>query len=102
MPIDPGAYAHLAHPIKKETTLDAPQAYAAYSAHTGNKNFRGEEMPAFDDLPEGIKGAWRAALVPATAELRDAQTLCRDLFLSFGHLFHPAQEEWYRRVTADL
>ena len=39
----------------------AHAGYEAYSASTGNKNFRGEEMPAFDALPEPIINAWIAA-----------------------------------------
>lgn len=39
----------------------AQAGYEAYAANTGNKNFRGEEMPAFNDLPEAIINAWIAA-----------------------------------------
>ena len=40
----------------------AASAYRAYSASTGNKNFRGDPMPIFEDLPEPIKTAWQAAV----------------------------------------
>ncbi len=40
----------------------AASAYRAYAANTGNKNFRGDPMPAFDDLPDAIKQAWQAAV----------------------------------------
>lgn len=40
----------------------AASAYRAYAASTGNKNFRGEPMPAFSDLPQPIKTAWEAAV----------------------------------------
>jgi len=40
----------------------AASAYRAYAASTGNKNFRGDPMPAFDDLPESIQTAWEAAV----------------------------------------
>ncbi len=40
----------------------AKSAYLAYSASTGNKNFRGEEMPDFEDLPEAIRVAWECAV----------------------------------------
>jgi hypothetical protein len=40
----------------------AASAYRAYAASTGNKNFRGEPMPAFDDLPVSIRSAWQAAV----------------------------------------
>ena len=39
----------------------AESAYKAYGAVTGNKNFRGEPMPEFKDLPETIRTAWEAA-----------------------------------------
>ena len=40
----------------------AASAYRAYAASTGNKNFRGEDMPSFDDLPRPIQVAWEAAV----------------------------------------
>ena len=40
----------------------AASAYRAYAASTGNKNFRGEPMPEFDQLPTPIKTAWEAAV----------------------------------------
>lgn len=40
----------------------AASAYRAYAASTGNKNFRGEPMPAFADLPQPIRTAWEAAV----------------------------------------
>ena len=40
----------------------AASAYRAYAASTGNKNFRGEQMPAFEDLPRPIQIAWQAAI----------------------------------------
>jgi hypothetical protein len=40
----------------------APIAYAAYAEVTGGKNFRGDPMPEFDDLPETIREAWTAAV----------------------------------------
>ncbi len=39
----------------------AASAYRAYSASTSNKNFRGEPMPAWSDLPQAIRTAWDAA-----------------------------------------
>jgi hypothetical protein len=39
----------------------AKSAYKAYSASTGNKNFRGEPMPEWEKLPQPIKTAWEAA-----------------------------------------
>ncbi len=40
----------------------AESAYRAYAASTGNKNFRGDLMPAFEDLPQPIRTAWEAAV----------------------------------------
>jgi len=39
----------------------ARAAYAAYGATTQNRNFRGEPMPAWEDLPELIQRAWHNA-----------------------------------------
>ncbi len=38
----------------------AESAYCAYAASTNNKNFLGQEMPVFSDLPEAIQAAWVA------------------------------------------
>jgi hypothetical protein len=40
----------------------AASAYRAYAASTGNKNFRGDPMPQWDDLPQPIQVAWEAAV----------------------------------------
>lgn len=39
----------------------AESAYKAYAASTGGKNFRGEPMPEFADLPRPIQIAWESA-----------------------------------------
>ena len=39
----------------------AEQAYHAYGDTVGWKNFAGQQMPAFTDLPETIQRAWEAA-----------------------------------------
>lgn len=39
----------------------AQKAYAAYGATTGGKNYQGLPMPAWGELPEKIRDAWRAA-----------------------------------------
>lgn len=54
-----------------EQTPLAEVAYQAYGSATGNKNFRGDPMPAWADLPEPIKHAWTVA---ADAILTSAQT----------------------------
>lgn len=50
----------------------AASAYKAYSASTGNKNYRGEPMPLWSDLPAAIQVAWEAAArqVGACLQLR--------------------------------
>lgn len=40
----------------------AGSAYRAYAANRGNKDYRGEELPAWDVLPEHIRSAWEAAV----------------------------------------
>lgn len=40
----------------------AASAYRAYAASTGNKNFRGEQMPEYENLPRPIQVAWEAAV----------------------------------------
>lgn len=37
-------------------------AYEAYGKSTGGKNFQGDPMPAWDDLPQPIQDAWDAAV----------------------------------------
>lgn len=44
-----------------DTKTIAKMGYEAYSKSTGNKNFRGEEMPKWEALPEAIQTAWIAA-----------------------------------------
>ncbi len=46
----------------------ARQAYAAYADSAGGKNFRGEPMPEWLQLPEAIQNAWIAA-VQRTADV---------------------------------
>lgn len=40
----------------------AQHAYAAYARATENKNFRGEPMPEWADLPQPTRNAWHAAV----------------------------------------
>jgi hypothetical protein len=60
----------------------AASAYRAYAASTGNKNFRGDPMPAWEELPPAIRTAWEAAArqvdycgrqAPGTADLRESR-----------------------------
>lgn len=39
----------------------APFAYSAYGAVVNFKNYQGQPMPPFDQLPETIKQAWEQA-----------------------------------------
>lgn len=39
----------------------AKAAYEAYGDFTDNKNFQGNPMPKWEDLPDKIRGAWQAA-----------------------------------------
>lgn len=43
--------------------LLAQSAYVAYGRSTGWKNYRGLDMPRWEDLGEAIQNAWRAAVV---------------------------------------
>jgi hypothetical protein len=40
----------------------AESAYNAYGRFTDFKNFQGNPMPKWEDLPERIQGAWVAAV----------------------------------------
>ena len=40
----------------------AKSAYLAYSASTENKNYQGNPMPNFEDLPERIRLAWECSV----------------------------------------
>lgn len=46
-----------------ERVLLARAAYDAYGKRTQWLNFRGDPMPAFDDLGDTIRSAWVAAAV---------------------------------------
>lgn len=52
--------------------MDTPGmvAYEAYGRVTEHKNFRGEPMPEFEDLPERIQQAWEAAAEAAISSFR--------------------------------
>lgn len=43
---------------------NAQEAYARYGAATDFKNYQGNPMPAFADLPAKIQEAWVAAANP--------------------------------------
>jgi len=48
------------------STAPEQEAYHAYGEVTSFKNYRGESMPPWDELPEKIKHAWKAAALAAS------------------------------------
>ena len=46
----------------------AERAYEAYGAVTNNRNFQGNPMPKWADLPPIIRGAWANAAACAMSE----------------------------------
>jgi hypothetical protein len=44
----------------------AVRAYEAYSEDAGNKNYRGEEMPSWGDLPAATQRHWVKAIEAVT------------------------------------
>ena len=45
----------------------AERSYTAYGQVTSFKNFKGDPMPEFDELPETIQEAWIAAVTEAVS-----------------------------------
>ena len=52
-------------------------AYRAYGDVVEWRNFRGDRMPDFDDLPPRIRDAWRAATLAAIDAYDRASTITR-------------------------
>ncbi|MER7697026.1 hypothetical protein [Streptomyces sp. NPDC096095] len=50
----------------------AADAYAAYARATGNKNFQGDPMPAWADLPAPISAAWQLAAEAVRHRVEDS------------------------------
>ncbi|WAZ20153.1 hypothetical protein STRCI_001252 [Streptomyces cinnabarinus] len=46
---------------RHDPTELAKTAYTAYGRSTGGKNYRGQPMPAWDDLGPSIHSAWEVA-----------------------------------------
>ena len=44
-------------------------AYEAYGQATGGKNYQGNPMPEFDDLPDPIVNAWASAVQAVVQEV---------------------------------
>lgn len=76
------------------STARAQAAYAAYGESTGGKNFRGDPMPAWSELPEAIQNAWVAASAAAhvvvTADEVPRATLGRTVF----YVLNEYDAEW--------
>ena len=51
----------MSQPNDETWSAIAPIAYNAYGAVTGFKNFQGQPMPSFDELPQTIQQAWERA-----------------------------------------
>ena len=49
--------------------------YEAYIAHSGGKNYRGDPCPAWDELPEAIRGHWEAATNACCEHFENAATM---------------------------
>ncbi|MNY01330.1 hypothetical protein D3C86_1338580 [compost metagenome] len=58
----------------------AERAYRAYALTTNWKNFRGDPMPQFADLPEQIQHAWEAAALEAAATADQTLKIVRIAF----------------------
>ncbi|BDI33427.1 hypothetical protein CCAX7_54780 [Capsulimonas corticalis] len=71
----------------------AASAYRAYAASTGNKNFRGEPMPAFDDLPVAIQTAWEAAVRHVGNAIENPRALNSTKEQSWQHWVRPQDKE---------
>lgn len=72
-------------------------AYRAYAAATDNKNFMGEDMPKFDELPERVQAAWVAAVQEAKrVATHDAFALLRAWRACMSE---PRPSDWERIVT---
>jgi hypothetical protein len=50
--------------VEKAPRVLAEEAYQRYGAVTDFKNFQGNPMPAFAELPERIQAAWEAVVSP--------------------------------------
>ncbi|GAA0494145.1 hypothetical protein Ade02nite_20640 [Paractinoplanes deccanensis] len=46
-------------------------AYDAYCTAVGGKAFNGDDLPAFDDVPQRIKDAWIVAATAVADKVRE-------------------------------
>jgi hypothetical protein len=56
-------------------SAQAKRGYEGYAASTGGKTFDGRDMPKWDELPERIREAWRAAIAAAIDTPAKKETL---------------------------
>ncbi len=54
------------------TEMLARVAYHAYGEHTDFKNFQGNPMPKWEELPDRIRGAWRQAAAAVRGALAES------------------------------
>lgn len=54
------------------TEMLARIAYHAYGEHTDFKNFQGNPMPLWEELPDRIRGAWRQAAASVRNTLKES------------------------------
>ena len=52
-----------------QTVQMAKKMYMAYCENSGNKNFRGEECPRWEELPQAIQSHWCAATIAGLPHL---------------------------------
>lgn len=56
-------------------SAQARRGYEGYAKSTGGKTFDGRQMPAWNELPELIKEAWREAIAAAVDEPAPKETV---------------------------
>ena len=67
----------------------AALAYDAYGGTTDHKNYQGNPMPAWADLPPKIKAAWIAATKAIVASGANVTLPSVDGFVAVGNPFGP-------------
>jgi hypothetical protein len=67
LPAYDGRFAHIAEAPSEPTSINtqARDLYYAYASVTAGKNFQGNPMPEWQDLPAKIREAWIMATVTA-------------------------------------
>jgi hypothetical protein len=70
---------YLAAFSRRKNESAGESAYRKYGEVTGRKNFQGDPMPAWEDLPVKIREAWFNAAVEAWKNIQEANTEVRYL-----------------------